>query len=49
MDLVYEEDYLPGAVNDFLDHTLEPFLEFSLILRTGDQGSHVQGIYLLAL
>ena len=49
MDLVDEEDDLSSAVDHFLDDSLEPFLKLALVLRSGDEGSHVQGIYLLAL
>ena len=49
MDLIDEQDYLACAVHDFLHHTLEPFLELALVFRTGDEGTHIQGIYLPVL
>ena len=49
MDFIYEEDYLTGGVHYFLDHALEPFLEFALVLCTRNQGAHVQGIDFLGL
>ena len=45
MDLIYEKDDLAVALDDFLNHPLQPFLEFSLILGPCDKGSHVQGIH----
>ena len=49
MDLVDEEDYLSGAVNHFFDNAFQPFLEFSLIFRSRDEGAHVEGIDFFAL
>ena len=45
MDFVYEEDNLTFAVNDFLDNALQPLFEFTLILGTRDERTHIQGIY----
>ena len=49
MYLIYEKNDLAVAVHDFLDHTLEPFLELALILGARDEGTQVEGIYLLGL
>ena len=49
MDLIDEEDDLACAVDHFLDYSFQAFLKFSLVLRACDQGSHIQGIYHLAL
>ena len=47
MDLVDEEDDLPFALGDLIDDALESLLELTLILRTCDQGTHIEGIDLL--
>jgi hypothetical protein len=49
MYFVYEEYYLPLGFNHFLDDSLKPFLELSLILRTRDKCSHVKGLEAFAL
>ena len=49
VDLVDEEDDLAVAVHDFLDHALQPLLEFALVLGACDQRAHVQGEDLAAL
>src|SRR5690606_15111169 len=43
VDLVDKEDDLSVRVRYFLDHRLEPFFELTLVLRTGNQQSHVEG------
>ena len=49
MYLVDEEDDLPVAFHDFFHYALEAFLELSLILRSCDEGSHIERIDLAAL
>ena len=49
VDLIDEQDDLTGAVHNFLNDSLEPLLELALVLRSRNKGSHVQGIYFLAL
>src|SRR5690606_4301390 len=43
VDLIDEENDLPIGVCHFLDDRLETFLEFALVLRTGNQQTHIQG------
>ena len=43
VDLVDEQDDLPLAGGDLLEHGLEPFLELAAVLGAGDQGAHVEG------
>ena len=47
MDLIDEEDDLPFALGDFADDRLETFFKFALVLRTSDEGSHIERIDLL--
>ena len=47
--LVDEEDNLPVTLRDVLDDTLQTFLKLTLVLGTGYQGTHVQGVEQLAL
>ena len=47
MDLVDEEDDLAFALRDFGDDGLQTFFKFALILRTSDQGTHIEGVDLL--
>ena len=49
MDLIYEKDDFAVAFNHFLDHTLESFLEFSLIFGTSDKCAEIKRIDLTAL
>ena len=49
VDLVDEQDDFPLALYDFLDDSLEPLLEFALVLGACDQRAHVQGEDLAAL
>ena len=49
MDLIDEKDYLSLAVDHLLDHSLESFLEFSLVLGSCNEGSEIKGINLPAL
>ncbi len=44
MDLIYEQYDVALAFNDLLDHSLESFLEFALILRTRYKCTHVKRI-----
>ena len=46
-DLVDEEDDLTFALRDFGDDGLQTFFKFALILRTSDQGTHIEGVDLL--
>ncbi len=43
MDLVDEEDHL-FLLEELVDHLLDPFLEVAAELRSGEQGTHVQGV-----
>ena len=47
VDLVDEEDDLTFALRDFGDDGLQTLFEFTLILRTSDQGTHIEGVDLL--
>ena len=47
--LVDEQDDAAVCVVDFRQHGLEPFLELSAVLRSRDQGAHVQREQALAL
>ena len=49
VQLVDEEDDLALAVDDLLDHGLQPLLELAAELRAGHEGSQVQGEKLLVL
>ena len=49
VDLVDEKDDLAVSLVDFADDALEPLLELALVLRTGDQGAHVETVDSLAL
>ena len=49
MDLVNEKNDFAVAFNDFLHHSLKPFLKLSLILRTRYKCSKIKGIYLACL
>ena len=49
VELVDEEDDLPGGVGDFLEHRLEPLLELAAVLGAGDQRAHVERDDLLVL
>ena len=42
MDFIDKQNDLALGGCDFLEHGLEPFLEFPPVFRTGDQGTHVQ-------
>ena len=42
VQLVDEQDDLPGRVGDLLEHGLEPLLELAAVLGAGDQRAHVQ-------
>ena len=47
--LVYKEDYLALALCHLGDDTLQTFLELALVLGTGNESAHVQGVNLFAL
>ena len=47
MDLIDEEDDFPFALGDFADDRFETFFKFALVLRTSDEGSHIERIDLL--
>ena len=49
MNLVDEEDNLPLTLHHSLDHSLESFLKLTLILGTGNEGTHIQRVELLVL
>ena len=49
MHLVDEEDDLSARGGDLREHRLQPLLELAAILRTGDQGAHVERHQLLVL
>ena len=49
VQLVDEQDDLPGGVGDFLQHRLEPLLELAAVLGAGDQRAHVERDDLLVL
>ena len=42
VQLVDEEDDLPGGVGDLLQDRLQPLLELAAVLRAGDQRAHVE-------
>ena len=42
VQLVDEQDDLSLGVGDFLEHRLQPFLEFAAVLRAGDERAHVE-------
>ena len=43
VQLVDEQDDLPGGGEHFLEHALESFLELAAEIGPGDEGAHVQG------
>ena len=43
VQLVDEEDDLPGGVGDFLQDRLQPLLELAAEFRAGDQGAQIEG------
>ena len=47
--LVDEQDDLAGRGGDFVQHRLQPLLEFAAIFRAGDQRAHVERQQLLVL
>ena len=47
MHLVDEQDHFTFGMGDFVQHRLQAFLEFTAVLRTGDQGTHIQRHQLL--
>ena len=49
VQFVDEQDDLAFFLRDFLEHRLQPFLEFAAILGTGQQAGHVEDQHLLAL
>src|SRR6185503_13125402 len=49
VQLVDEEDDLSLRIRDFLQDRLEPLLELAAVLRSGDQGPHVERDDLLVL
>jgi hypothetical protein len=42
MDFIDEEDDFAVALSHLVDDGLQAFLEFTLVLRTGDQRTHVE-------
>ena len=49
VQLVNEQDDLPGRVGDFLQHRLEPLLELAAVLGARDERAHVQRDHALVL
>ena len=49
VQLVDEEDDLPGRVGDLLEHGLEPLLELAAVLRARHQRAHVERDHALVL
>ena len=47
MDLIYEKDDFPLGTGHFVYHGFQPFLEFTFVFGSGDQGTHVEREYLL--
>src|SRR5205823_9731645 len=48
VQLVDEQDDV-AALGDLLHHLLQALLEFSAVLRAGDEGGQIEGVDLLAL
>ena len=49
MNLIYEQDDLAVAVDDFLDNVLQTFLKLALVFGAGQQSTHVQAEHGLTL
>ena len=47
--LIYKEDDFACGVSDLGNDTFEALLEFALVLRTRNQGTHIEGVDLFFL
>ena len=44
MNLIYKEDYLTGCFHYFVDDTFKSLLKLTLIFRTGNERTHIEGV-----